>query len=225
MLPAVCPGVCSTRISSPAPKRTRSPSCSWTSAAAMPQPSHTDADVKFMQGMIHHHAQALDAGHAQPAVDHRQRIVAPAQAETDGVEVAPAREVEQHVERRGHARFVGGRVRVGRAGRADLALLQLEPERGREVAVVLRLGGRLDLRDERLGREQDFSAKRGVVHSEVILPENAPQAWSDRERLWNAVEASEVRKDAQLAREVEFAIPREMSVRDGIELADRKSVV
>jgi uncharacterized protein (DUF305 family) len=28
--------------------------------ASEPEPRHTDADVKFMQGMIHHHAQALD---------------------------------------------------------------------------------------------------------------------------------------------------------------------
>ncbi|OWJ76671.1 Ti-type conjugative transfer relaxase TraA [Haematobacter missouriensis] len=75
------------------------------------------------------------------------------------------------------------------------------------------------LRDERIDRVQDFSAKRGVVHSEVLLPENAPEAWNDRERLWNDVEAFEVRKDAQLAREVEFAIPREMTERQGIELA------
>ncbi|MBV9561677.1 MAG: Ti-type conjugative transfer relaxase TraA, partial [Bradyrhizobium sp.] len=75
------------------------------------------------------------------------------------------------------------------------------------------------LRDERLGRSQDFSAKRGVVHSEVMLPENAPEAWSDRERLWNDVEAFEVRKDAQLAREVEFALPREMTQAQAIELA------
>lgn len=75
------------------------------------------------------------------------------------------------------------------------------------------------LRDERFDRDQDFSAKRGVVHSEVMLPENAPDAWHDRERLWNDVEAFEVRKDAQLAREVEFAIPREMSEAQGIELA------
>jgi Ti-type conjugative transfer relaxase TraA len=75
------------------------------------------------------------------------------------------------------------------------------------------------LRDDRLGRSHDFSAKRGVVHSEVMLPENAPEAWKDRERLWNDVEALEVRKDAQLAREVEFALPREMTERQGIELA------
>ena len=32
------------------------------------------------------------------------------------------------------------------------------------------------LRDERLDRSHDFSAKRGVVHSEVMLPENALSA-------------------------------------------------
>jgi Ti-type conjugative transfer relaxase TraA len=85
------------------------------------------------------------------------------------------------------------------------------------ASAAYRSGSRL--RDERLDRSHDFSAKRGVVHSEVLLPENAPAVWKDRERLWNDVEAFEVRKDAQLAREVEFAIPREMSEREGIELA------
>ncbi|RWR25688.1 Ti-type conjugative transfer relaxase TraA [Sinirhodobacter populi] len=75
------------------------------------------------------------------------------------------------------------------------------------------------MRDERLDRVQDFSNKRGVVHSEVLLPDNAPEHLGDRERLWNDVEAFEVRKDAQLAREVEFAIPREMTQAQGIELA------
>jgi Ti-type conjugative transfer relaxase TraA len=75
------------------------------------------------------------------------------------------------------------------------------------------------LRDDRLERSHDFSHKRGVVHSEVMLPEDAPEAWSDREQLWNDVEAFEVRKDAQLAREVEFALPREMTQAQGIELA------
>ena len=85
------------------------------------------------------------------------------------------------------------------------------------ASAAYRSGSRL--RDERLDRSHDFSAKRGVVHSEVMLPENAPQAWSDRQRLWNDVEAFEVRKDAQLAREVEFALPRELTQAQGIELA------
>ena len=85
------------------------------------------------------------------------------------------------------------------------------------ASAAYRSGSRL--RDERLDRDHDFSTKRGVVHSEVMLPENAPEAWRDRERLWNDVEAFEIRKDAQLAREVEFALPREMTQAQGIELA------
>ena len=75
------------------------------------------------------------------------------------------------------------------------------------------------LRDERIARSHDFTAKRGVVHSEVMLPEGAPDVLSDREHLWNEVEACEVRRDAQLARELEFALPREMSEAQAIDLA------
>jgi len=75
------------------------------------------------------------------------------------------------------------------------------------------------LHDERLGRHHDFSNKAGVVHSEVMLPDGAPEAWRDREKLWNDVEAAEIRKDAQLAREIEFAIPRELDQAEGIALA------
>jgi Ti-type conjugative transfer relaxase TraA len=75
------------------------------------------------------------------------------------------------------------------------------------------------LTDERLGRAHDFTNKAGVVHSEVMLPEGAPERFVDRSILWNAVEAGEVRKDAQLARDVEFAIPRELNQQQGIALA------
>jgi Ti-type conjugative transfer relaxase TraA len=75
------------------------------------------------------------------------------------------------------------------------------------------------LHDQRLDRHHDFSNKAGVVHSEVVLPDGAPGHLADREKLWNAVETAEVRKDAQLAREVEFAIPRELDQEQGIRLA------
>lgn len=75
------------------------------------------------------------------------------------------------------------------------------------------------LHDERLDRDHDFTNKDGVVHSEVVLPEGAPPEFADREKLWNAVEAAEKRKDAQLSREVEFAIPRELTKSQGIALA------
>ena len=75
------------------------------------------------------------------------------------------------------------------------------------------------LHDERLDRHHDFTNKAGVVHSEVLLPDGAPEQFYDRGQLWNAVEAAEVRKDAQLAREVEFALPRELDEAEGIRLA------
>ena len=75
------------------------------------------------------------------------------------------------------------------------------------------------LHDQRLDRHHDFSNKAGVVHSEVMLPDGAPDRLGDRETLWNEVEAVELRKDAQLAREIEFAIPRELSEKQGIALA------
>ncbi|WP_066730537.1 Ti-type conjugative transfer relaxase TraA, partial [Caulobacter sp. CCH9-E1] len=75
------------------------------------------------------------------------------------------------------------------------------------------------LHDERLDRDHDFTNKSGVVHSEIMLPDGAPEHLSDRAKLWNTVEAGEKRKDAQLSREVEFAIPREMDRAQGVALA------
>lgn len=75
------------------------------------------------------------------------------------------------------------------------------------------------LQDERLDRPHDFTGKAGVVHSEILQPEGTPERWQDRATLWNEVEAGERRKDAQLAREVEFAIPREMDQAQGVALA------
>ncbi len=85
------------------------------------------------------------------------------------------------------------------------------------AAAAYRAGERLH--DERLDRGHDFRAKSGVEHSEIMLPEGAPERLSDRATLWNEVEATEKRKDAQLAREVEFSIPREMMQAQGVELA------
>ena len=75
------------------------------------------------------------------------------------------------------------------------------------------------IHDERLDRTHNFTNKAGVVHSEILLPQGAPERLAERGVLWNEVEATEKRKDAQLAREVEFAIPREMGKADGIALA------
>jgi hypothetical protein len=52
-----------------------------------------------------------------------------------------------------------------------------------------------------------------------MVPDGAPVWMNQREELWNAVEAAEKRTDAQLVREVEFALPRELTGQRAIELA------
>ena len=61
------------------------------------------------------------------------------------------------------------------------------------------------------GMTHDYTKKGGVVHSEILLPAHAPPAFSDRSTLWNSVELSEKSNNAQLAREVEIALPVELS--------------
>lgn len=49
------------------------------------------------------------------------------------------------------------------------------------------------------------------MHEEILAPANTPAWMLDRVSLWNAVELAERRKDAQLSREVQLALPCEMS--------------
>jgi Ti-type conjugative transfer relaxase TraA len=65
----------------------------------------------------------------------------------------------------------------------------------------------------------DYSAKPDVIYSEILAPGGAPEWIQNRELLWNAVEAGEKRRDAQVAREVEFALPEELNQTEAIALA------
>lgn len=60
------------------------------------------------------------------------------------------------------------------------------------------------------GIQHDYTRKSGLVWQAVFLPEYAPQEWSDRAVLWNAVEANEKTKDSRLAREFVVALPIEL---------------
>ena len=60
------------------------------------------------------------------------------------------------------------------------------------------------------GIQHDYTRKSGLVWQQVFLPEYAPQEWSDRAVLWNAVEAYEKTKDSRLAREFVVALPIEL---------------
>jgi ATP-dependent exoDNAse (exonuclease V) alpha subunit len=50
-----------------------------------------------------------------------------------------------------------------------------------------------------------------VLSTAILAPEGAPSWVTDSDALWNTVEASEKRKDAQLAREFILAVPPELS--------------
>ena len=90
---------------------------------------------------------------------------------------------------------------------------------GRSAVAAAAYRAAEELHDERLGRAHDFTNKAGVIHSEILLPDGAPERLLDRATLWNEVEAGEKRKDAQLAREIEIALPRELSQAEAIRLA------
>lgn len=68
------------------------------------------------------------------------------------------------------------------------------------------------------GITHDYTRKRGVVMTEILLPKNAPVLFYNRSRLWNAVEKIEKAKNAQLAREVEVSIPKELDFEEGYHL-------
>ena len=57
----------------------------------------------------------------------------------------------------------------------------------------------------------DYTRKGGIVHAEIMLPAHAPPEFADRSTLWNSVEQIEKARDSQLAREIEAALPRELS--------------
>lgn len=84
------------------------------------------------------------------------------------------------------------------------------------AAAAYRAG--VKLHDDRTGLSHDYSRKARVAHTEILAPENAPEWVGDREQLWNRVEAAEKRKDAQVAREVNLALPKELTLEQNLEL-------
>lgn len=72
--------------------------------------------------------------------------------------------------------------------------------------------------DEHTGLAFDYTRKQNIDHTEIIAPDHAPAWVQDRETLWNQVEQVERRKDAQLARELNIALPKELSKEQQIEL-------
>lgn len=69
------------------------------------------------------------------------------------------------------------------------------------------------------GEDSDYTRKKGVICSEILLPPHVPREFSDRETLWNAVEHAEHGKKAQLAYSFEISLQNEFSLEKNIALA------
>ena len=69
--------------------------------------------------------------------------------------------------------------------------------------------------DERLGRSWDYTNK-SVAHSEILTPDHAGEWAKDRDSLWNTVQQKERQfwSTGQLARDLEIALPRELSLEE-----------
>ena len=99
---------------------------------------------------------------------------------------------------------------------AQLKLLAGGKGRSAVACAAYRSGTKLT--DLATGKIFDYSNKSGVVFSEVLLPENAPTIFAvDRNILWDAVERKETHSAAQLAREVEVALPCEFTRQEQID--------
>lgn len=63
------------------------------------------------------------------------------------------------------------------------------------------------LRSELTGRIHNYTRKTEVAFKSIMAPSGSPTWVQNRGLLWNTVDTKEVRVDAQLAREVEVALP------------------
>lgn len=72
------------------------------------------------------------------------------------------------------------------------------------------------LRNEETGLVHDFSKRKDVVYTNVLLPGHAPSDFQQRENLWHAVQVIEKGSRAQLCREVELALPKELGLAEQI---------
>ena len=96
-------------------------------------------------------------------------------------------------------------VKIGSRGKGQSAV----------AAAAYRSGEKLT--DQETGAISDYTRKGGVVFSEISLCDNAPAEYADREVLWNSVHKIEKTKDAQLWREIEVALPKELDRAEQIE--------
>lgn len=98
----------------------------------------------------------------------------------------------------------------------DIKIVQRSKRQSAVAAAAYQSGERLFSEYDQ--RQKYYSGKKEVVHSEILLPDNAPPEYADRCTLWNAVESVENQWNSQLARRFIVALPRELSREEQIRL-------
>lgn len=99
-----------------------------------------------------------------------------------------------------------------------LSVKAISRSAGRSVVAAAAYRSGVAMMDERQGIAHDYTRKQGVAAAFVVAPDGADWAL-DRDRLWNAAEAAEKRKDAKTGREYELALPAELDAAAREELA------
>lgn len=82
------------------------------------------------------------------------------------------------------------------------------------------------IRDSRTGQTFDFSRRRGVMHSRLVMPTDVNrwrQTGDDRSEFWNEIELHNKRKDSVVARELILNLPFELPSAAQIELTEEFS--
>ena len=94
----------------------------------------------------------------------------------------------------------------------------IKRSQGRSAVAAAAYRSSENLTNEWDGMTHDYTRKGGVVYTEILLPIYALPAFQDRSVLWNSVEKIEKSRNAQLAREIEIALPVELSRKEQIRL-------
>lgn len=86
---------------------------------------------------------------------------------------------------------------------------------GRTATAAAAYRAGVAITDMKTGEVHNYVYKKGVLGKGIVLPANAPKWAFDREKLWNAAEESEKRKNSTVAREIVLAFPRNWTDRLG----------
>jgi hypothetical protein len=83
--------------------------------------------------------------------------------------------------------------------------------------VAYRVGGTFQ---NEAGETKSFAAKKGVIHTELLLPKGELPAWAqDRWTLWEEVAKVEKRVNSRYAKEFELNLPIELSPQQRLDWA------